>query len=376
MRAPKMTGRPGRAVWISAAVVLIATAGLLSRATAGTGAGVSWYGEGSIEDRQSGDTQDVRTTSEQHSSDCQDLYREQTNHANGKSSQDSDDIDWSNDKGDSAYQEVTWGTDADGNVTRHTVTSWTFPNGDRTTIWTDEVYDPASGTYKWKNGGSKRDKVQPLSEPHWSGAITVTETLTEILSKVNSGGDCAAVANVSNLQCAGTDSETIQGLITARLRPTGSEALITRKYQHTTATENSITGGVRCNQTWHSFKHEWKSRATEEGQMSTRGGVSVSVNADGRYEIKFSAPELQGISTRSGTDSVENPCMHVNNSSSDPPFKIPTSWPSYFVEVNGQVDPKHADSLSGQQIRQMGKMTETIAWSFTQRSRCPTPQSP
>src|SRR5512145_983994 len=116
MRAPKMSGRAGRAVWISAAVVLIATAGLLSRATAGTGAGVIWYGESSIEDGQSGDTQDVRTTSEQHSSDCQDFYSEQTNHGNSDgSSQDTDDTDWSNDKGDSAYSRVVSKTDANGN---------------------------------------------------------------------------------------------------------------------------------------------------------------------------------------------------------------------------------------------------------------------
>ncbi len=66
------------------------------------------------------------------------------------------------------------------------------------------MFDPSSGTYKWKNRGSKKDKVRPLSEAHWSGAITVTQTLNDVHS---SGGGCPAVANVSNLQCTGTDSD-------------------------------------------------------------------------------------------------------------------------------------------------------------------------
>jgi len=373
-----MSRRAGRAVWISAAVVvLIAMAGMLSRAVARPGAGVTWYGESSLESRmthdpQTGDTQDIRNKSEQHSSDCQDLYSEQTNHADPNGFHDSDDIDWSNDKGDSAYQQVTWNRDPNGNVTRRTTTSWTDPDGNRTTVWIDEVWDPASGKYKWKNGGSRRDKVPPLSEPHWSGAITVTETLND----VSNSGDCPGVANVFDLQCSATNSVSIQGLITARLRPTGPEALITRKYQHTTGGQYSVTGRVRCNQAWHGFKHEGNSRVTEEGQTSERGGVSVSVNTDGRYEIKFRAPELQGFSTTTGSDSVSNPCAQINRSDSTGPWRTPTSWPVYSVEVSGQVDPKHADSVSGQRVRQMGKMTETITWSFTKRPRCPKPQSP
>jgi hypothetical protein len=97
MRAPKMSARADERFWISAAIVLIAAAGLLSRA-ARPGVKMTYYGESSIEIKTTRPPvrryPDIRITSEEHCG--ADLYSEQTGAAGTAQRQRRH--DWSNDR--------------------------------------------------------------------------------------------------------------------------------------------------------------------------------------------------------------------------------------------------------------------------------------
>lgn len=155
-----MTTPRGR--WWMAAVVIAAAAGLLSRSEAGVGAGVSWTGTSELNSRQGSDgSEDISDTSEQTSSDGQELHDSQTLHrgADG-STHETQDLDWLNGKGDRMENHTTWDGDKDGNRSRHIEDSYTDPEGNKTTITTDETFDRAGNRTGWK-GNSKREKVQP-----------------------------------------------------------------------------------------------------------------------------------------------------------------------------------------------------------------------
>ena len=116
---------------VAAALLATASSGLLTGASAGSEAGVSWWITAMLTDRQTADGQDITDSSHQISSDGRELYDTQTNHGNrdgsGIHTQDIDVYDSRDGSTATNHAEITW--DAQSKIQQYTVDA----DGNRTT---------------------------------------------------------------------------------------------------------------------------------------------------------------------------------------------------------------------------------------------------
>jgi hypothetical protein len=198
-------------------------------------------------------------------------------------------------------------------------------------------------------------------KPHWTGTIKYISSFSETKTKDDKGAMHAARRNVKRTT---TESSTMETVITASLQPLASGgagkstnspvARVVQKTKFEYRKSSNTSGEQLCrergqNPYFKGFSEEFSETTTQLGRGTDMMPVFISIDNDGSYSIKVTAPSgvlLGKVETRISNancgDSNPPPSIDVKDM---PEGKIqPTSF-----DAEGKVDPRHKNTLSGSQ---------------------------
>lgn len=207
-------------------------------------------------------------------------------------------------------------------------------------------------------------------KPHWTGSIRYLSVVNE--TKTNNDITMTR-AMVRNVKRNATNTIDTMTQIKATLLPPkedkdGSAAIarVVHRINFTASKSVDQSGEMQCrvpgkNPYWEGYSESYAEKTTQTGQGNDTMPVIISVDADGSYSIKVTAPggPLLGSymtkRTLSGCGKNETPDGDIV---SMPPGRIEAT----SFDGEGKVDPKHADTLNGSQTLPGG--TTTITWNL------------
>jgi hypothetical protein len=355
-------------------VVLAAAVGLLEAASPDN----SWGFESETEikdtsdptpDGKRTDTRSFSDTSQGCASDGQEYNSAQALQQDGDGSVHSTDTITLS-KGDGTTWTRGWDEERDpaGNYKSHREESQSDKDGNRETTTTDDEFD-SQGHQTKHNQKTVRDTRGPRSdyrdEYYWTGLFTQTSSRNEAST---TNGDFGGLGR--NQKSISTRRYTAQDVVTARLLPPSREALVVRKVQEFEAANTTKTQELRCNSKWNPWQHDVNAIISARGQNSRRRPFGVSVGENGHYKISFAVQEVTGTRTFAESSAI-TPGKCWGSPVVNDARTAPADWSNSSVETEGDVDPKHADTLTGNTVSQIGGMTVTKTWSLTKKQRCP-----
>jgi hypothetical protein len=207
-------------------------------------------------------------------------------------------------------------------------------------------------------------------KPHWTGTINYVYMLNETKTSTDEG---AAHATRRNVKRVNTQTSNMTTTIKATLlKPTDEsvnspKARVMQRVQSTFEKNSDSSGEERCrepgkNPYFKGFSEKYGETTTLLGQGTDTMPVFISIDSDGSYSIKVTAPGgvLYGKSETSRS---------VSGCKSDIPetTKDAQSLPEGKVEATsfdaeGKVDPKNKDVLAGSQTYPDGRTK--VTWSL------------
>ena len=257
-----------------------------------------------------------------------------------------------------------------------------MPGGGGSTVYNVAVLDTKKASAVAREMGSDpgqiaQNLVRSLApylanncKPHWTGTINYVSVFNETKTSTDQGATHATRRNVKRVN---TQTSNMTSTIKATLlKPTDEsvnspKARVMQRVQSTFSKNSDSSGEERCrepgkNPYFKGFSEKYGETTTMLGQGTDTMPVFISIDSDGAYSIKVTAPAgvLYGKSETSRS---------LSGCKSDVPetTKDAQSLPEGRIEATsfdaeGKVDPKNKDVLSGSQTSPDGRTK--ITWSL------------
>lgn len=209
-------------------------------------------------------------------------------------------------------------------------------------------------------------------KPHWAGTINYVYLNNETKTSTDGGAAHAVRRNVkrtitqtSNMQH--TIKASLQGVPAADGSGNSPKARVMQRTQFTFRKSSNSAGETRCrepgkNPYFTNFSEEYTETTTQLGQGTDMMPVFISIDNDGSYTIKVTAPagvllgKVETTRNYSGCPSEKPPTPEEPHSMPDGRLEA-TSF-----DAEGKTDPKNKDVLSGSQSLPDGKTK--ISWNL------------
>jgi hypothetical protein len=199
-------------------------------------------------------------------------------------------------------------------------------------------------------------------DEHWTGSITFNYKYEKNETRTSSG--IASIADYANARTTSENDEKASDQITVTLQPmslgmNGSlrpRARITRSFDYHRIVKYETKMQVRCrprggNSYLRNTVDKRSETMYESGSANAVTGVYIYIFEDGRYQVRIDKlPEVVTKWTRDDNEQRPGGCE-------DPPAVISSSsgensvWAGSYkhagADIEGRVDPKHPDDLSG-----------------------------
>ncbi len=257
------------------------------------------------------------------------------------------------------------------------------PNG--TTVYTASAMDPKTGRILDRQIGTGDEGAKQAAEnlvrnlgpylsnncrPHWIGTITYEMSSNETKQKTDAGEMRAASRNTKRTL---TETSQMSETIKATLLPpkdnsvSSPQARVMHRTKFVYNKDASTTGELYCrlpgrNPFWKGFSQEYTETTTQLGQGTDTMPVFISIDDNGSYSIKVTAPGgvLYGKfeTSRSASGCGDEKPVPDNNAISMPEGKIQAT----SFDANGQASSPKPTSLAGSQSLGDGKIK--ISWNL------------
>lgn len=258
-----------------------------------------------------------------------------------------------------------------------------MPGPGGTTVYSASVMDTRSATTVTRAMGNESEVADKLvrdlgpylantCKPHWTGTINYNFLDSETKTTNDAG---AAHAVRRNVKRTTTQSSNMQHTIRASLSGTPAagtsvnspNARVMQRTRFTFEKSSNSGGEIRCrepgkNPYFTNFSEEFTETTTQLGQGTDSMPVYISIDGDGSYSIKVTAPagiiygKIETKRNYSGCPSEKSPTPEEPRSLPEGKLQ-PTSF-----DAEGKVDPKNKDVLSGSQSSPDGKTK--ITWNL------------
>jgi hypothetical protein len=260
-----------------------------------------------------------------------------------------------------------------------------MPGPGRTTVYSAFVIDTKTGqTVARKMGGEKEVAKGMVSDlgslltdtckPHWIGTINYVSSFQETKKTDDKGAMHTARRNVKRTK---TETSTMETIIMASLLPPASGgagkstnspvARVAHKTRFEGQNSSETSGELYCrekgkNPYYKYFSEKYSETTTMTGRGTDTMPVFISIDDDGSYSIKVTAPGgvLYGKVETTRQDAT---CGESNPPPSNDAQSLPDGeLQSTSFDAEGKVDPRHKDALSGSQTLPDGHTK--ISWNL------------
>jgi hypothetical protein len=208
-------------------------------------------------------------------------------------------------------------------------------------------------------------------KPHWIGTINYVATFEESKTTNDNGPMLAAKRNIKRVL---TQTANMTTTIKASLKKPGPDdklnspqARVMQRIISTFEKSSSMKGEDYCrepgkNPYWKGFAESYIDTTTMLGQGTDTMPVFISIDSDGTYSIKVTAPGGTMLGKNETMRTVSG-CGHDEPEKTQNAVSLPEGRiESTSFDAEGRVDPKNKDVLSGSQTSPDGKTK--ITWSL------------
>lgn len=194
--------------------------------------------------------------------------------------------------------------------------------------------------------------------PHWTGTITFESVMSETKTKTDAG---AMRTNSRNTRRSLTETAELSSVIKASLLPPDSEqalnspkARVSNRMRSIMIRDSTTSGEILCrvpgrNPFWKGFSEQYKETTSQLGQGTDTMPVFISIDDDGTYSIKVTAPggTLYGKFETSRTSATCGDTLPEPSKESKP---LPDGrFEATSFDANGKAGSSKPDHLAGSQ---------------------------